>query len=664
MSLEKIRVFIFFISLFTFFYSTEAQEVRKDRNEQALEFGTRLIEKYFEEDTNWQVTDPKAAQNVRGLIQFIEKQPLDSILVNLNEWVGDSTYRFVYRLPEFVSDSLQLPGFYPSMQVQKDLEAISLQLKSKYFEKELSVPVSLITDMEKKAGIIPPGEGYRLFETNIYEFPDSLKIPEVIPESLMNSPADYQRYFKLDSFRNVYIEQKRLAYNDSIVNAFRDALIEDYRNRRFREEFETQRRELLDSVNQNNYQVLKQYNDSIVRTVNDSIAMVIGELAAYADYIDTARITVTNFVDEEFPILLQSGNTDLYRVWLKNVQNDSLRILVKNTDKRTLQMTLDDGVTFSRFKPRETKSFDFSTLNREISGLTNVGEKYLVLTPWRIGGDGNVGFTQAYLENWKKGGQSALSLQIILKGYANYSRFDGKVKWENSGEIRNGYIRPGGEGAELQKNDDKFEVTSRLGVSAFKKWYYSTEFNYETQLFKGFRYPKSSYPEPISAFMSPARTFFKLGLDYKPNKDFSLLLSPLTAKHVYVRDTVNIDQTRFGIEKGKKDAWEPGLNTDIFYRRNLTPNLTYETKYKMFINYIQPFGNLDINWENQFVMKVNDHINVRMLLHLIYDENVLFPVYDANDLKTGEKPKLQVKEFITIGFSYKINRLVTRTRRK
>jgi hypothetical protein len=84
----------------------------------------------------------------------------------------------------------------------------------------------------------------------------------------------------------------------------------------------------------------------------------------------------------------------------------------------------------------------------------------------------------------------------------------------------------------------------------------------------------------------------------------------------------------------------------------------------MFINYKQPLGNLDINWENMMVMQLTDHINLRMMVHLIFDEDVLFPVYDANDVKIGEEPKLQLKEFINIGFTYKINKQVTRTRRK
>jgi len=163
--------------------------------------------------------------------------------------------------------------------------------------------------------------------------------------------------------------------------------------------------------------------------------------------------------------------------------------------------------------------------------------------------------------------------------------------------------------------------------------------------------------------MAPAKTFFKVGLDYKPNKDFSLLLSPLTLKNMYVRDTVLIDQTNFGIPADKNSSWVPGLNADVGYKRSVTDDISYETKYKMFINYKEPFSKLDIDWENLMIMRLTDNINMRMMVHLIYDSNILFPVYDPTEVKVGEKPKLQIKQLMTVGFSYSINRKVMRTRR-
>ena len=132
---------------------------------------------------------------------------------------------------------------------------------------------------------------------------------------------------------------------------------------------------------------------------------------------------------------------------------------------------------------------------------------------------------------------------------------------------------------------------------------------------------------------------------------------------MYVRDTVKYDQTKFGIDASKTSFWEPGLNADLFFKKSFKENLTYETKYKMFINYKQPFQKFDVNWENTLSMKLNEFINVRFLLHLIYDDDVKYPVFDENNVKIGEKTKLQVKEYFSIGFSYKINHNVMHSKR-
>lgn len=658
-------IFLLIISFFIFNLARAQNTSGDEEKEKSLQMGLDLLKRYFQEDDVWRSTYDETGKKVRGLVHFIEKEPIDTIIVYLNETLQDTASRYVYRLPEEVPDSLEVPGYYTSGKLQADISELWNTLETEYMQGEISVPLSLIDEIEEQAPLVPAGEGEKLFANNTYEMPDSLQIPDVIPDSLIQSPVDFQRYLKMDSVRSRYIEQKRKEYNDSVFWAYRDSVVTEFRRQKLEDEFRQKKQRLIDSVRLNNYSVLRNYNEKVVEAVNDSIAMVLDDLVRYADFIDTTRVHMTNLAGDEFSILMQNENQYFSRIYLKNEQNDSLRVLVKNLDKETIQLLIDDGVTFSRFRTREAKEFDFGSLRNDFSGFTGVGERYQVLTPWQIGGDGSVGFTQTYLSNWKKGGQSALSMLLVLKGFANYSSNDGKIKWENSGEIRNGWMRPGGEDAETQKNDDKFELTSRFGVSAFKKWYYSAEFNYETQLFNGYKYPTKDNPDPISAFMSPARTFFKVGFDYKPNKNFSLFLSPLTAKNVFVRDTVKIDQTKFSVPADKRGFWEPGLNADLAFKKDITPDIRYETKYKMFINYKEPFSKFDINWENQMVMRLNDHVNMRMMIHFIYDDDVLFPnVNDAGEVIGEPRPRLQLKEFFTVGFSYKINRRVTRTIRK
>lgn len=662
MNFGKAKTLILFFTIFTISFQVTAQTSDKEDDDKALELGIDILKRYFYQENNWYITKPAVAKNVRGLINFIEDDPVDSVINNIYKSFAEKQ-TYVFRLAENVEDSLSVPGFYPYPQVEQRINIIAAELKKEFENREANVPPAMFRNLDEKLNLVPEGKGLQLFNGTVYSMPRDLIIPEVIPDSVLNSPEDFDRLVRIDSIRNVYVEQKRIQYNDSIVAAYTDSVKTAFGQKAFEQAYNYQIKRLTDSVKVNNFNVLRLYNESVVNAVNDSISAVLGTLADYADFIDSTRITMYNLSGNSSDISLKSGDEKYARFWLKNVQNDSLSVLVRSIGKRGMFMLIDDGVTISRYKPKETKDFNFKSLEKNISSLKSVGKPYQVETPWVLGGEGHIGFSQTYLDNWEKGGQSAIASLVVLKGYANYKRADGKIKWDNSGELRNGWVKNGSDDKGLQKNDDKFEITSRFGVSAFKKWYYSSEFNFNTQLFNGYVYPRKDHPDPISGFLAPSRLFFKLGFEYKPSKDFSLLLSPLTLKNVYVRDTAKYDQTKFGIDSDANSFWEPGMNADIYFKKSFKENITYETKYKMFLNYKEPFQKFDINWENNISIKLNEFINIRFLLHLIYDEDVKYPIFDANDVKVGEKTKLQIKEYFSIGFTYKINHNVVRSKR-
>ena len=97
--------------------------------------------------------------------------------------------------------------------------------------------------------------------------------------------------------------------------------------------------------------------------------------------------------------------------------------------------------------------------------------------------------------------------------------------------------------------------------------------------------------------------------------------------------------------------------------------ITFETKYKMFINYLKPFRDVDINWETTLQARLSRFISMQVMAHAIYDSKVLFdkvdkegnPVLDSAGKKIRE-PRLQFREFFTIGFIYWINKRVVRAR--
>ncbi len=653
----KLRIIASFILICNIAFSTPIMNHfapdKKTQPVDSLQQGMIFLKKLTEEQEKWFFSNHELKNSIIGLIHYIEDEQIDTMLYKIDKYKNDSL--LVSRRWQDVSDTLSIPGFLPAGQISEKMKQLDREIRDQNPTNKIPVPESLLSGVEKKIHFISKENSQTLINRRLLILPDSLKNLSQKIDTLKPGTKKYLQQQQLDSFRTNLIEQARIKYNDSLLRHYIDSVSTAYRNMVLTHFSDSLQNQLHVSLKEKNYQLVKKWNNSLVASMNDSIKHLLPLLVKQA-YQYPQDVWVHNLTNDSTKVRLHNGENYSTRMFIKNEQNDSLGVKLENLGRNSMKILIDDGVTFTRFKEQQKRDIQFKNFTPD-KKLVKVSSKYNIITPWVLGENSTLGFTQTSLSNWKKGGNSSLSILTVLKGFANYS--DKKIKWENSAEIRNGWMRVNDEkeDAKLQKNDDKFELISRLGVSAFKKWYYSGEVDFETQFFNGYKYPNTD--SPISAFMAPAKTLIKIGLDYKPNKDFSLFLSPITSKTVFVRDTALIDQTKFGVDANKRSFWEPGFNADLKFKKTIYKDIVWETKYKMFFNYRSPFDKLDISWENLVSMKLNDYINMNFMLHLIYDDNVTFATdkLDSNG-KTIYEPKWQVKELITIGFAYNINRRV------
>jgi len=270
---------------------------------------------------------------------------------------------------------------------------------------------------------------------------------------------------------------------------------------------------------------------------------------------------------------------------------------------------------------------------------------------WKIGGIGSFNFSQGYQTNWVAGGENSISTLTIFNLYANYS--NKKTTWENTIDVKYGLLKSGDENG-LRKNEDLIELNSKYGHSFSKSWYYSALFNLKTQAVKGYEYPNDSIA--VSDFFAPAYIVLAFGFDYKPNDKLSVLISPLTSKTVFINDTSVISAAKYGIENGKSKKEEMGAYLKTYFKIDLTKDILVENKIDLFSSYIKNPQNIDINWELNVSLKINSHINTRISTHLIYDDDIDVPLYDViNGVKekVGTSKRIQFKEVLSLGFSYK-----------
>ena len=238
---------------------------------------------------------------------------------------------------------------------------------------------------------------------------------------------------------------------------------------------------------------------------------------------------------------------------------------------------------------------------------------------------------------------SALS---VVKFSADYS-YGKKRNLDTDVEYRLGYLKSGQKS--LQKNDDKLEINAKYGKQAFNNVFYSVLLNFKTQFLKGYNYPNDSIP--VSEFMSPAYLVFSLGMDYKPSDKFTFMVSPLASKLTIVADTVNYDQTRYGVGQNEKVRKEIGAYVKAISKIRFNENITLENKLNLFTNYTHNPQNVDLDWELDLKVKLNDYIRMSVNTHMIYDDDVEFPVI-KDGVQVGITKKLQFKELFGIGFNF------------
>ncbi len=259
---------------------------------------------------------------------------------------------------------------------------------------------------------------------------------------------------------------------------------------------------------------------------------------------------------------------------------------------------------------------------------------------WTYKGDGFLQFMQNYVSgNWYKGGESNYSMVGALTLEANY---DNKEKWiwNNKLELKLGFLRSRTDSLhKLKTNEDLIRLTSKVGLQASKRWYYTLQLQAYTQFTKGY---KSNDPKIYSDFFSPFNLNLGLGMDYKvesKNKRLtgSVNLSPIAINYRYV-GRVDLGPS-YGLKAGKHSLVEfgPNMTADLVWKFNDV--VTWKTRFYAFTS----FKRAEIEWENTFELRVSKYITANLFL---------FPRFDDASMYDDELGYFQFKEYSSLGFAY------------
>ena len=345
-----------------------------------------------------------------------------------------------------------------------------------------------------------------------------------------------------------------------------------------------------------------------------------------------------------------------------------------NRDAEQLQNTinvLNRHLDETRIEKQAVEA-ELAAINRHIDSLIprrpngpRPKENIIDILYERLSFHGNYGLNINHLalSNWAAGGESSAT----GKAFANFALIYRNKSFEQklNGAFAFGISRFADK--RIEKQDDKIDLTYALLLNSKTQWNISMVATFNTQFANGYKYPNDS--TVISSFFAPAYLTLSSGYTYKTrNERFQIFMSPLAGKVTFVMNQGLADQGAFGVKKGyydQENQWIPGeniaaalgINVIINYKQPIGKSINYTTMINGFYNYSEHHDDnrltLDVNWENTINFIISKHLTTTLFVHLKYDHNTTFPVYETIEgVETviDNVPKLQIKESLGIAF--------------
>lgn len=391
--------------------------------------------------------------------------------------------------------------------------------------------------------------------------------------------------------------------------------------------------------------------------VTDSLEAAVTSLIGYLETRDSTLVTITGESGRGTAMWLNSLSDNLVRFWLPDGEGDSVTVWLGSPMRNTISLRAEAGVMFKKqlWHDQYADTRVNVTTARE-EELRRVALSKIKPDYWKLRTDISYLLSQGVVSNWAKGGENNISSVLDITSALNYNNKVTKVNSSTWGRFALGLQASGGQDY-IRKNLDILEINSKVNHKAFGKFDLSGIFQFKTQFLPGYNYPNDSVK--VSKFFNPATFLFGYGLEYKPDKNTSFSFSPLSYKGTFVPDTAGINQTKYGIEAGKKSKNELGAYLTLNSKLVLFEKINMVNRIQLFSNFLSKPQNVDVEWEMIATTSLNWFTDLRMNIHLIYDDDTMLPVFEDGepvlgpDGKQKKAPMVQFKELLGISFIFK-----------
>ena len=108
----------------------------------------------------------------------------------------------------------------------------------------------------------------------------------------------------------------------------------------------------------------------------------------------------------------------------------------------------------------------------------------------------------------------------------------------------------------------------------------------------------------------------------------------------------------FGVEPGEPARHELGILVQTKWDKEIFKNVAMTNALDLYTDYINDFGNIDVDWILSFQFKINKLFQANFRSHLIYDNDI--KIKETNDQGEVEVlgARVQLKQQLGIGVVY------------
>lgn len=262
----------------------------------------------------------------------------------------------------------------------------------------------------------------------------------------------------------------------------------------------------------------------------------------------------------------------------------------------------------------------------------------LKVSYWRTWTSFGINANQAaFSDNWNGGGVNSVSVGGTIDRKTEYIRDD--KSFISQINLKYGKVKNKDQSA--RKSNDRIFWDNKAALKFSKYWSFFASLALETQFDSGYSYKKNEFGEDvkdkiISNFMAPGYITESIGLEFIPNKQFSLRLGTGTARQTLILDDRLVFEERpnFGVEKGKNFKNELAFQVVGNVDKNFSTNMNLKARYAFFANY-EDIEKASHRLDATLTAKISRVFNVSLNSVVWYDKNVASDIQASENLSLG-----------------------------